>query len=51
MPTDAIFAVGTRSVILSFVKLITNNSSVAPAITSQAALERTTRQAMRFMAA
>src|ERR1700704_6065557 len=32
MPTLATFAVGTRSVILSFMKLITNNSSLAPAI-------------------
>src|ERR1700704_5183714 len=32
MPTLATFAVGTRSVILSFMKLITNSSSLAPAI-------------------
>src|SRR3984957_11025561 len=32
MPTLATFAVGTRSVILSFMKLITNSSSFAPAI-------------------
>src|ERR1700733_13565384 len=32
IPTLATFAVGTRSVILSFMKLITNSSSFAPAI-------------------
>src|SRR5258706_2427983 len=32
MPTLATLAVGTRSVILSFMKLITNSSSLAPAI-------------------
>src|ERR1700744_5658845 len=32
MPTLATFAVGTRSVILSFMKLMTNSSSLAPAI-------------------
>src|ERR1700676_1466035 len=32
MPTLATFAVGTRSVILFFMKLITNSSSLAPAI-------------------
>src|SRR5437660_1590392 len=31
MPTDTIFAVGTRSVILSLTKLMTNSSSLAPA--------------------
>ena len=31
MPTETILAVGTRSVILSLMKLITNNSSLAPA--------------------
>ena len=31
MPTVAIFAVGTRSVILSLMKLMTNSSSFAPA--------------------
>src|SRR5262249_16718721 len=32
MPTLATLAVGTRSVILSFMKLMTNSSSLAPAI-------------------
>ena len=32
MPTETIFAVGTRNVILSFTKLMTNSSSLAPAI-------------------
>ena len=32
MPTDTILAVGTRSVILSLMKLMTNSSSLAPAI-------------------
>ena len=32
MPTDTILAVGTRSVILSLMKLMTNSSSFAPAI-------------------
>ncbi len=31
MPTAAIFAVGTRSVILSLTKLMTNSSSLQPA--------------------
>ena len=31
MPTEAIFAVGTRNVILSLTKLMTKSSSLAPA--------------------
>jgi hypothetical protein len=38
MPTVASFAVGTRSVILSFSKLMTNNSSLAPAISCSSML-------------